>query len=61
MTPHDDIAGGKQRCVHNHDPELPPPSRQHPLHAKVDLHHISTGDFYLCDIVDTKSMALSDV
>ena len=36
--------GGKQRGLHNHDPELPPPARQHSLNAKVDLDHISSGD-----------------
>ena len=36
--------GGKQRGLHNYDLELPPPARQHPLNAEVDLDHISPGD-----------------
>ena len=38
--------GSQQRGVHHHDPQLPPQTGEHPLHAQVDQHYIPSGRLY---------------
>ena len=45
--------GCEQRCLHDHDPQLPSSTCQHALNAKVDFDHISPGNCNLSQLVTT--------
>ena len=47
------LPGCEQRCLHDHDPQLPSSTCQHALNAKVDFDHISPGNCNLSQLVTT--------